>query len=188
MVVAADEGIGGDLGVFQHPRARRDVVRVDIGERLENPQHHHQLADAAWIAPGIRVMLGVNGVVRVAEIEHADAVVLRLGPEQGDDPAREPGIGWRNAEVRVPLQAQTDLVGAEQGARLQPVARKLALVRETEAFQPPDTRLRVAVDGIRRRLTRAKCQQRRRQQPVNEQHCTHHDPLLHSHRFTIHRD
>ena len=51
MVVVNTELVGDDHGFAQHTLARLDIVRVGIGQRLEDGERDEDLADAPGVLP-----------------------------------------------------------------------------------------------------------------------------------------
>ena len=71
--------------VLQHALARLEVVRVQVGQRLEQRQRHHQLADAADVLPVVGAVLGIARLGGIGQVEHGQAVVVHAAGEHAGD-------------------------------------------------------------------------------------------------------
>ena len=148
MVVVHAEDVGPDDALAQDADARVDVVRVDVGELLEDGQRHQDLAHAARVLVLPALPLGIARVVPVREIEHRDAVALVVGADQLPELFGQRGIRLRELEVRLLRQAQIHHREGQQLARGALAPLQPALLDHTLMKEPCDAGALVAVQRI----------------------------------------
>ena len=138
---------------FSTLQTRLDVVGIQVGQRLEQRQRHHQLADAADVLLVVAAVLGIDRLGRVGQVEHRQPGGLRIAAEHGNDPLRERGIGRRQVEGLADQPGLHLRRVQQRTGRLLDVAH-LTLLRQSHALQPADAGRFVAVERIGQRRRR----------------------------------
>jgi hypothetical protein len=108
VVIGENKSVGGHHRLPEHPLPGGNVIRVKVGQGLENSQDDDQLADAAGVVVDFPPVLRIAGLVRIGQVEHGDGVAVGLAPQQPENlPAesRVPGGEHQFPPVR---QAQVD--------------------------------------------------------------------------------
>ena len=147
VTVGLGERVGGDHRGAEHPASRLDVVRVGVGQRLEQRESHDDLADTADVLLLVAAMLGVARCRRVGEIQHGDAVAVQAAAEQRGDLRGERGVGRGQVEG-LALEAQVHLAHPEAGTAGLRHVPDHSLDRQGDAEETADARLRIAVERV----------------------------------------
>jgi hypothetical protein len=82
VVIELDEGIGRHDRLPKNAPPCLQVVRIDIGQRLEESQGHHEFAYTAHILLPVATMFRIARMVRIGEVEHGNPVTLGVITQQ----------------------------------------------------------------------------------------------------------
>ena len=64
-MVLLDKFICRDDGFPKHPLAGLDVIRINVGQRLQHSHGDRELADAADVLSDIGTVFGIPGMARI---------------------------------------------------------------------------------------------------------------------------
>jgi hypothetical protein len=148
VVVVDTELVGDDEALAQHTLARLDVVRIDVGQGLEDGECDQDLAHAARVLALSVVPHRVAGVVAIRKVEQRDAVAIPVLTEQALDGLGQRRIRLRQRQVPAIQQPQVHLRERQKLPGRTLATRQPAFLHPALMHQPRDAGELVPVQGI----------------------------------------